>query len=171
MNTRRADTTATPRLGRYRIDSRRSTVTFRGRHLFGLMPVRGSFTVGTGTIDVAEPLRDSTIRVEIPIGSFHTGNEHRDRDVRSARFLDAGQHPVMTFTADHIDSTAVTGTLTVRGVSRSVTLSIERAARSADGFAVAATTRIDRTEFGITAARGLAGRHLDVSLEITCVRT
>ena len=35
---------------------------------------------------------------------------------------------------------------------------------------VAATTRIDRTGFGLTAARGLAGRHIDVSLRILGVR-
>ena len=37
-------------------------------------------------------------------------------------------------------------------------------------FTVRATTRIDRTEFGVTAYRGLAGRHLDLSVEAQCVR-
>jgi hypothetical protein len=40
----------------------------------------------------------------------------------------------------------------------------------ADAFTVRARTRIDRTAFGVTASRGLAGRHLDVTLEIRCVR-
>ena len=46
----------TPRPGRYEIDTSCSAVTFRTRHPFGLAPVRGSFAIRAGTIDVAEPL-------------------------------------------------------------------------------------------------------------------
>jgi polyisoprenoid-binding protein YceI len=169
MQAKRDHAPATPRLGRYEIDISCSTVTFRTRHLFGLLPVRGTFTIRTGTIDVAEPLTDSSIRVEIETVSFRTGNGQRDGHVRSAGFLDAGRHPVMTFVSERVDGTTVTGTLTVRDVARPVSLSIEQSAVSARSFTARATTRIDRTEFGVTASRGLAGRHLDVSLELKCV--
>lgn len=171
MDARSKDVTATPRLGRYEIDAGGSTVTFASRHLFGLMPVRGTFAVRGGTVDVAEPLSDSVIRVEIDAASFHTGHDHRDSDVRSAKFLDTDTHPVMTFVSERVDETAVTGTLTARGITRPVTLAIGRSEVSPERFTVRATTRIDRTEFGVTAARGMAGRHLDLTLEVTCVHT
>lgn len=160
---------AAPQLGRYEIDTGNSAVTFRTRHLFGLLPVRGTFAIRTGTVDVAEPLTDSQVRVEIGTASFCTGHARRDEDVRSARFLDAARHPVMTFVSDRVDDTTVAGTLTVRDVARPVSLSIGHAEVSPGAFSLRATTRIDRTAFGVTAARGMAGRYLDVSLELTCV--
>ena len=75
----------TPRPGRYEIDTSCSAVTFRTRHLFGLAPVRGSFTIRAGTIDVAEPLADSSVHVHIDPASFRTGNGQRDSAVRSER--------------------------------------------------------------------------------------
>jgi len=171
MQTKREHPATTPQLGRYEIDTSCSTVTFRTRHLFGLAPVRGTFAIQTGTIDIAEPLTDSGIRAEIDTASFHTGNGQRDSSVRSARFLDADQYPVMTFISERTNGSTLTGTLTVRDVTRPVSLSVEWPVFSPGSFTVRATTRIDRTDFGVTAARGLAGRYLDLSLEIQCVRT
>ncbi len=162
---------AAPEPGRYEIDTRCSAVTFRTRHMFGLAPVRGSFAIRAGTVDVAGPLTDPGIHAEIEAASFRTGNGPRDSAVRSARLLDAGQYPVMTFTSDHMDGLVLTGTLTVRDVTRPVNLSIEQSAISPQSFTARATTRIDRTAFGVTAYRGLAGRYLDMTVEVRCVRT
>jgi polyisoprenoid-binding protein YceI len=171
MTTHPADTSTSPRLGRYEIDASGSTVRFSTRHLFGLAPVRGEFAIRTGIVDVAEPLAGSRISVEIDAASFHTGNPHRDRNVRSGRFLDARRHPVVTFVSEHIEATAVTGSLTVRDVTRPVRLSVKLSAITPPEFAVRVTTRIDRTDFGLTASRGLAGRYLDMTMEIRCVRS
>jgi polyisoprenoid-binding protein YceI len=156
--------------GRYDIDPSRSVVTFRTRHMFGLAPVRGTFAIRAGTVDVAEPLPDSAVYAEIDAASFRTGNRARDASVQSARFLDAARHPVMTFCSERIDDGELTGTLTVRGETRPVSLAVELADVSPRLFTARATTRIDRTEFGVTASRGLAGRYLDLSLEVRCVR-
>jgi len=64
----------------------------------------------------------------------------------------------------------LTGTLTVRGTTRPVTLTITRCEVSRGSFTASASTRIDRTEFGITAARGLAARYLDLTVEVQCTR-
>ncbi len=160
----------TPHLGRYEIDAGRSAVTFRTRHLFGLAPVRGRLAIRGGRVDIAEPLAASAVHAEIDAASFRTGNPARDATVRSARLLDAGRYPVVTFTSERVDGQELTGTLTVRDVTRPVRLSIERSAVSPRSFTVRATTRIDRTEFGVTAYRGLAGRYLDLSVEVQCVR-
>jgi polyisoprenoid-binding protein YceI len=159
-----------PGLGRYRIDPGRSAVRFRTRHLFGLAPVTGTFEIRSGTVELTEPLASSAVRVEIAAGSFHTGNRPRDRAVAARRFLDTARHPVITFTADQAGRETVTGTLTAHGVTKPVSLAIEHAEVTGRSFTVRASTRIDRTEFGVTASRGLAGRYLSFTLEIRCVR-
>ena len=156
--------------GRYEIDSGRSATGSRTRHLFGLLPVRGTFAIRSGTVDIAEPLTDSSLRVEVDTASLRTGRRRRDDAVRSARFLDAGRNPVMVFVSATLDREAVDGVLTVGGVTRTVVLAVGLRALSARSFTVRATTSLDRGDFGVTAARGLAGTRLDVTAEITCVR-
>lgn len=183
-----------PEPGRYEIDPGRSAVSLRTRHLFGLGGVRGDLAVRAGTVEIGDPVTGSSVHAEIDAASLDTGNPQRDASVRSARFLDTARHPVMTFAADRLDvappaaasaapspgthagvpagppAGTLTGTLTVRGVARPVTLTIERADVASSWFTVHATTRVDRTAFGVTAARGLAARHLDVSVRVRCVR-
>ena len=72
--------------------------------------------------------------------------------------------------ADQVGGPVLGGILTAHGVSRPVTLAIELSAVSSRSFTARASTRIDRTEFGVTAYRGLAARYLDMSVEVRCVR-
>ena len=162
---------AIPRPGRYEIDISSSTVTFRTRHLFGLAPVRGRFAIRAGTIDVGEPLAFSSAFVQIDAASFRTGNGQRDDQVRSERLLDTDRYPVITFRSDGMNGLALIGELTVRNVTVPVTLSIEQTAARARWFNARASVRIDRTEFGVTAYRGMAGRYLDMTIDVRCVRT
>lgn len=170
MDTTGGTATTSPRLGHYAIDPDRSSLSFRSRHLLGLLPVRGTFAIRCGTVDVADPLPASRVRVDVDAASFRTGNAGRDAAVRSARFLDPGRHPLITFVSDGVDTAAVSGTLTVRGVSRPAVLAVTGCEVLEDAFTVRATTRVDRTGFGVTAARGMAARHLDLTLEVRCVR-
>ncbi len=164
--------TQAPPLGRYEIDVSRSRVRFRTRHMFGLGPVRGTFAIRSGSADIAEPLADSAIHAEIDTASFRTGNRQRDRNVLSARFLDAARFPVISFRDGLVfaDGTTVGGTLTVCGISRPVSLSIGQVTMAEQSFTVSATVRVDRTEFGVTAMPGLAGRYLDLMVEVRCAR-
>lgn len=172
METTHAVVTTTPQPGHYDIDPSRSRVTFATRHLFGLGRVRGSFAIRGGTADVADPIAASAVHAEIDAASFRTKNPARDGSVLSPRFLDPAGHPVMIFRSDRIEAEGqiLTGTLTVRGTTRPVTLAVTRCEASRGSFTASATTRIDRTEFGITAARGLAARYLDLTVEIQCTR-
>ena len=145
-------------------------MAFRTRHLFGLAPVRGTFRIRSGAVDVTEPLGESRIRVEIDAASFRTGNPARDGGVRSARFLDAGRYPVMVFVAGTMEGDVLDGALTVCGTTRPVRLPAQLSALPDGSFTARAAMRIDRTEFGITASPGLAGRYLDVTAEVRCVR-
>ena len=172
MKTDPAVLAAAPPPGHYDIDAARSRVTFATRHLFGLGRVKGSLAVRGGRADIADPVEVSAIYAEIDTASFRTNGGPRDHSVRSARFLDAAGHPVMTFRSDRIaaQDQTLTGTLTVRGTTQPVTLTVTRCEVSPGSFTARATARIDRTEFGITAARGLAARHLDLTVEVQCTR-
>jgi polyisoprenoid-binding protein YceI len=171
MQTTQNRTEITPQLGRYHIDPDGSSVTFRTRHLFGLAPVRGRFAVRAGTVDVSEPLTGSRVYAEIDAASFHTGNPLRDARVRSAGFLGADEHPVLAFSSKGLDGRLLAGTLTVRDVTRPVSVRAEVTGVSPGSFTARATVRIDRHDFGVTASRGLAGRYLDMTVEVRCVRS
>jgi polyisoprenoid-binding protein YceI len=171
MHTEPQNTQAPP-LGRYEIDASGSRVQFRTRHMFGLAPVRGTFAIRSGSVDIAEPLADSAMHAEIDTASFRTRNWLRDRNVRSARFLDAARFPVISFRDGLVaaDGRTIRGTLTVREVSRPVTLSVGQVSVAGRSFTASATVRVDRTEFSVTAMPGLAGRYLDLTVEVRCAR-
>src|SRR5215471_19311829 len=92
----------TPKPGRYDIDPTRSVVTFRTRHMFGLAPVHGTLAVQSGTVDLGPA--GLGIYAEVDTASFRTGNSQRDRSVRSPRFLDVADHPVMIFRSERVDT-------------------------------------------------------------------
>jgi polyisoprenoid-binding protein YceI len=166
------NTAVIPQLGHYEIDPAHSLVGFRARHLFGLAPVRGTFTIRHGTVDIAEPIAESRIHAEIDVASFQTGNPQRDRRVRSARFLDACRHPQVTFTGSRVDvaGQVIDGTLTVGGVTRPVSLSVTEFEATRKSLTVRASAHIDRFDFGVTASRSLAGRYLEMFVEVQCLR-
>lgn len=157
-------------MGRYEIDADASSVTFRTRHLFGLGGVTGTFAIRGGTVEVTDPLNDSGISAQIDAASIASGNPRRDASARSARMLDADRHPVITFTCARVQGPALDGTLTVRGVSRPVILTVESCDVSQGSFTAHATTRVDRTEFGVNGYRGLAARSVQLAVDVRCVR-
>ena len=120
-----------PAPGTYRIDVARSAITFTTRHLFGLGPVRGDFDLREGEIRVTDPLPESSARAKISAASFRTGNPSRDGAVRSARLLDAGAYPDITFISRRLDQAdgrwVLHGLLSVRGNAHPVELLIEEA--------------------------------------------
>lgn len=155
----------------YRIDPSRSGISFTTGHLFGLGRVTGTFDLTDGEIQVAHPIELSQVTAMIAAGSVTTGNARRDGDVGSARFLDVEVYPDIAFTSDRLivvdGGTTVPGVLTVHGVSRPLTLLVDRVHGGGAELSLHGRARIDRYAFGITAARGMAGRFLDVALQVT----
>lgn len=163
--------------GKWTIDAVHSDVSFFVRHL-GVSKVRGNFATFEGTIVTAEDPLQSTVSAVIKTASVSTNNEGRDTHVRSADFLDAEQFPDLTFTSTAIraESAAVfqvDGELSLRGVTKPVTLELELNGFGTgfDGNAVAgfsAATEISRTEFGVTggAAGAAVGDKIRIALEI-----
>jgi polyisoprenoid-binding protein YceI len=164
----------TPQPGTYQIDADRSVISFRTRHLFGLGPVRGTFSLYEGEIRVGESPGSSAVRATIDAASFDTGNPERDRTVLSGRLLDVGRHPVLTFSSGRLAQAGgqwiLHGSLTVAGNTRPVELAIERARTDGAVLTAGASTDIDRYAFGVTAMKGLAARHLSCRVEIVATR-
>ena len=163
-----------PAPGTYRIDAARSAITFTTRHLFGLGPVRGRFELREGVIRVTDPVHESSARAKISAASFRTGNPSRDGAVRSARLLDASAHPDIPFISRRLDQAdgrwILHGLLSVRGNAHPVELLIEEAQPAGQDLHLRASAGIDRYDFGITKARGLAARHLKCRLDIVAHR-
>ena len=164
-----------PEPGIYRIDPGRSVITFRTRHMFGLGPVRGTLRLSAGEIRVAGAPQASTVRAVADAASFHTGNPGRDRTVRSARLLNTGRYPDITFTSSRLTGEpsgqwALHGLLSAAGNSHPVQLLIEQARSAGFEMRVEGTAAIDRYDFGVTAYKGLAARHLSCRVEIVAVR-
>jgi polyisoprenoid-binding protein YceI len=165
---------AAPAPGAYRIDAARSAITFTTRHLFGLGAVRGRFDLGDGEIRIADPVHESSARAKISAASFRTGHPGRDGAVRSPRLLDAGTHPDITFISRRRDQAGgrwiLHGLLSVRGKAHPVELLVEEAQPAGPDLHVRASAGIDRYDFGITRAKGLAARHLGFRLDIVAHR-
>lgn len=163
-----------PAVGEYRIDVADSTVTFRTRHIFGMAPVSGSFRLREGHIRVAEEVTESTARATISAASFHTGVSNRDATVRSGQYLDAENHPHITFTSTRLSKVdgrwVLHGTLTVRGRGCPVDVLVEQSEVDGPRVRLRASARVDRYEYGITAMKGMTGRWLTMTLELRANR-
>ncbi len=159
------------------IDTVHSDVSFFVRHL-GVSKVRGNFAAFGGTIVTAENPLESTVNAVIKTDSVNTNNETRDVHVRGGDFLDSETHPEMTFASGAIRAKSaevfeVDGELTLRGVTKPVTLVLELNGFGTgfDGNPVAgfsAATEISRSAFGVTggAAGAAVGDKIKIALEI-----
>lgn len=143
----------------WRLDLAHSAVTFRVRHL-GISWVNGKFTDWKGELvyDPANPTAASVVAI-IQTKSVDTDNERRDNDIRSGNYLAVDSFPEMRFVSKRVqkvDDThlRVTGDLTLRGVTKEVTLDTEVSAvmngQRAKRIAFTSTTVINRMDFGVT---------------------
>jgi polyisoprenoid-binding protein YceI len=172
--TRQASGIELPAPGRWQIDPGHTELAFIGRH-FMLTKVRGRFTGVTGAIEVAQDPGETTAEVTIDMASVESGNQARDDHLRSPDFFDAERHPTATFIgrAANWDGTQgqLDGELTVRGVTRPVTLAAEYLGYAADPWGghravFTASGTVNREDWGLTWNMPLAGGGLLVSKEI-----
>lgn len=144
--------------GAYSLDPAHTSVEFIVRHLM-ITKVRGRFTAFKGAVELA-PGTDlpTAITATIDAGSVDTREEQRDAHLRSPDFFDAEKYPQLTFESCRIDGTpddfTIDGKLTIRGVTRDVTLSGTFEGRATDPWGGArvgysAYGRINRKDFGL----------------------
>jgi polyisoprenoid-binding protein YceI len=160
----------------WQLDTAHTTVGFTAKHLM-ITKVRGVFKGVTGTIEFDEAnLAASSVRVEIPAATVDTGMDPRDAHLRSADFFDVEAFPTLTFASTSITRTgdrwAISGDLTMHGITRPVVLDTEHLGivNAMDGRRHAgfeATTKIKRSDWGLTWNVGLEAEGWLVSDEIT----
>jgi polyisoprenoid-binding protein YceI len=163
-----------PAPGVWEIDPGHAEVAFIGRHLM-LTKVRGRFTGVSGGVAIAEDPARSHLEVTVDMASVDSGDRTRDDHLRSADLFDVDNHPVAMFRSTSITRTGtsgtVTGDLTIKGVTRPVTLQVEylghvRDPWGGDRACFSAHATLDREDWGLTWNMILEGGGLVVSKEI-----
>ena len=163
--------------GTWTLDPAHTRIGFVARHAM-VTKVRGSFNEfeGTAVLDGANPA-NSHAEVTIKAASIDTRNAQRDEHLRSNDFLAMQEHPEITFTSTgvrQVDDTTfeLTGDLTIRGVTNSVTIpfTFEGAAKDPFGNLRAGfegSVPINRKDWGVTWNAALEGGGVLVSDRVT----
>lgn len=146
----------------WNIDASHSAIEFAARHMM-ITTVKGRLAdvKGTLTINERDPAQ-SIVTVEIDAKSIDTRSEQRDQHLRSGDFLDVEKFPIVSFTSRRIDGATaqpgatfkVVGDLTIRGVTKEVTLDASYEGRGRDPWggervSFSADAKIDRRGFGL----------------------
>ncbi len=163
--------------GAYTLDPIHSRIGFVARHAM-VTKVRGSFNdfEGSAVLDGLNP-GASSAKLVIKAESIDTRNAQRDEHLRSNDFLAMAEHPELTFTstsARQVDDSTfeLTGDLSVRGITRSVTIPFTYEGSATDPFGAKrvgfeGSTTISRKDYGITFNASLESGGVLVSDKVT----
>jgi polyisoprenoid-binding protein YceI len=169
----------------WKLDPAHTSVEFSAKHLM-ITTVKGRITDIEGTIYTDEKdLKNSSVEATLRAVSLDTRTDQRDQHLRSADFLDVEKFPEIRFRSTRIQgdkqSFKLTGDLTIRDVTKPITLDVEFEGETKDpwggqrlGFS--ASGKIDRREFGLTWNQALeaggvvVGNDIKINLEVQAVR-
>jgi polyisoprenoid-binding protein YceI len=145
--------------GDYTIDPSHSTVGFVARHAM-VTKVRGQFNgfEGTAHVDVTNPA-GSRVDLTIDVATVDTRSADRDGHLKSGDFFDAETYPTIRFVSTDVKRSGsvwtVTGDLTIKGVTKSVSVDFEETGSAQDPFGnvrvgFEGATTVNRKDFGLT---------------------
>jgi polyisoprenoid-binding protein YceI len=173
--------------GKYTIDAAHSRIGFVARHAM-VTKVRGSFNEfeGSGYFDAEDPT-NSTLTLTIQASSIDTRNADRDGHLKSNDFFDMDTYPEITFASTAIEQVddvnyRVTGDLTIKGVTKSVTIDFEYTGAATDPFGnhrigFEGTTTVNRKDWGVNwnaaleAGGVLVSEKVTLEFEVSAIRT
>jgi len=144
--------------GTWAIDPSHSRLGFQARHAV-VTKVRGHFADFEGTIVVGADEATSSAKVSAKLDSIDTGSADRDGHLKSADFFDTENTNDLSFVSTAIvaagDDFKVTGDLTIKGVTQSITLDVEATGTATDPFGnlragFEGTGSLSRKDFGLT---------------------
>ena len=145
-------------MNEYKADTAHSSISFKISHMM-VSKVRGHFNDFSVTIkEDPDDITKSSASVMIKAASIDTADKKRDDHLRSPDFFDVGKYPEITFKSKKIEKKgngyAATGTLTMHGVSKEVTIFFEITGKLKDPWGntrmgVEANTKLDRKDYGI----------------------
>ena len=153
------------------IDASHSEVGFKVKHLM-ISTVRGSFGTVMGSAE--GELDNLNISVTIDPTSINTNDENRDGHLKGADFFDVENFPSIDFVATgvNVHNGVITGELTIKGVTKEVTLALDYNGKGVDpwgnvkhGFEISG--KINRNDFGLTWNAALEAGGVLVSEEVT----
>ena len=161
------------------IDKNHSEAIFQVRHMVSRVSGRFDDFAGTINVDRANP-SVSSVEFTIKAPSIDTGVADRDKHLRSADFFDAEKYPEITFKSTAIkpsgrkDVYDVTGTFTMRGVTKTITLPVEflgfiKDPRGNERAGFSTHTTLNRKDYGINWNRALdnGGALLSDDVDVT----
>jgi polyisoprenoid-binding protein YceI len=180
---------ATSRVSRWSLDASHSNAEFSAKHMM-ITTVKGSFAALRGTVVIDEENPDrSTAEAEFDVASIDTRDAKRDAHLKSADFFNVEKFPAMTFRSRRVEGAAkkegdrfrVVGDLTIRDVTREVTLEVTYEGENKDPWggtrrSFSAQTQVDRRDFGLTwnvaleTGGVLVSNAIKISLEIQAVQ-
>jgi polyisoprenoid-binding protein YceI len=160
------------------LDPDHTSIRFRVK---SITTVEGEFHKFSGTVNYDEgDVSRSSVDVSIDAASIDTGIGLRDKDLRSARFLDVAAHPSITFRSRKVEPAGagklrVTGDLSIKGVTKEAVLAVEgpSAAVTEGGktrVSGTATTVIRRSDFGVSAHSWMIGEDVEVTIALGLVK-
>jgi polyisoprenoid-binding protein YceI len=173
-------TLATPQTATatWNIDPVHSVAEFKVKHMM-ISNVKGQFTAVTGvmTLDEADVTK-SRVEASIEAASVNTRDAQRDAHLKSADFFDVEKFPTLSFKSTRVSRTgagelAVTGDLTIHGVTREVVFAVEGPTPPAKDpwgnirVGLSATTKISRKDYGLTWNAALETGGILVGDEVT----
>lgn len=162
----------------YDIDPAHSSVSFKVRHMM-VANVRGELGQVSGHVVLDESdVTRSSVKATIDASTITTRDAKRDEHLRSPDFLDVANFPLITFQSTRVQAGKggalfVTGDLTIRGVTREVTLDLDTpSAEVRDPWGnikrgISARARINRKDFGVSFNIALDGGGIVVGDEIS----
>ena len=143
--------------GTYAIDAAHSNVEFAVKHMM-ITTVKGRFADVSGTVEIPQAGQPK-VDVSIGAASIDTRVDARDTHLKSADFFDVEKYPTLRFVSTGAERTGdgyrLTGDLTIRDVTKPVTLTVTEEGSGVDPWgnqkaAFSATGKINRTECGLT---------------------
>ncbi len=173
--------------GDYTIDVAHTRIGIRARHAM-VTTVRGAFTdfEGEAHLDVAKP-GASAVSIRIATASIDTGQADRDAHLRSPDFLDVEQWPAIVFTSTDVEQVdddvyEVTGDLTIRDVTRPVTVPFTLTGSARDPFGQTRVgfeggVAIKRSDWGLTwntpldTGGVLVSDRVQIEFDVSVIRT
>jgi polyisoprenoid-binding protein YceI len=171
MSTTTTQITAIP-TGTWTVDASHSSVEFRVKHL-GISTVKGYFRDFEGQLVVPDDLSQAKITGTIKAASIDTNEPKRDDHLRSPDFFGAEEYPELTFESTRVDvidenEFHVTGNLTLRGVTREITLHAEITGTEQDPWGntrvgIEAQGELNRADYGMTFNQALGSGNKLVS--------
>ena len=161
--------------GTWTIDPVHSEVGFSVRHMM-VSKVRGRFNTFSGQIVTGGNPLNSSVTAEIDLASIITGNEQRDAHIRSADFFEVETYPTMTYRSTGVrakgDEYILDGELTLKGVTKSVPLTLELNGFGPDPYGgtragFTATGELNRRDFNVNFSAPMQNGGVVVSDKIT----